>query len=353
MYKCLFSWLQCFFFFLAGKEVEGEAPHFIQPLVSVEVVEGNSASLQCKLTGKPEPRIEWFKGDVNVKDIKRIKCRFDGELATLKIMATELDDEADYKCVAENDFGSASCTSELLVNEPATKPDFKEKMKPFDVTEGEPATFSVKVIGHPPAIVDWFHGKDKMEDEGRVHMVDDEETGSYSLTINNTVLEDAGVYKCVAVNEEGQATCKAALAVKEKLQKPDIEIEEAKGTVVVSDGDVVSLNATVKGKPEPTVQWYKDDQKLRKTSRLKMDAKNGEVSLVILDAKPGDSGLYKCEATNKAGSAKRTFDVNIPGMRHRIFFSLLILSPQSETVSHTMWFFVHNSILRVTLSYAA
>ena len=312
-------WLLLFsLIFCAEKPAQGEAPQFTQPLETVEVTEGSSATLECRVKGIPEPTVAWFKDGSSVADGKRYKTRFDGERATFKITTTELDDEGEYKCVVKNAFGSASCLSELLVNEANAKPEFAEKMKPVDVTEGEPATFTVKVTGNPTPVIDWYQGKEQLEDKGRIEMVDDEETNIYSLTIKDTVSEDAGMYKCVAINEEGQASSKAALAVKVVITEPAFETEEGESSekatpVKVGEGDVVSLSAVVKGKPAPTVNWYKDDQKLRETSRLKMDAKDGELSLIILEAKPDDSGTYKCQAKNTGGKAEKTFDVNVHG----------------------------------------
>lgn len=287
---------------------------FIESLQPVEVVQGTPAKLQCKVTGKPEPNIEWFKDNEPVKEDKRIKVRFDGELCTLKILSTELEDEGAYKCVAKNDFGSVSCASELLVNEPNKKPEFIEKMKPVSVTEGEPARFDVTVEGIPLPEVDWFKGKDKLEDEGRYVMMDDEEAGIFTLIVEDTVPDDAGTYKCVAANEEGQASSKAALAVKEKTIVPEFTDEEESAPINVTDGDEVCLSVGIKGKPVPNVEWYKDGKKLRKTSRLKMDEKGDKFSLQILNVSPEDSGTYKCEASSKAGTVMRTFDVNVAGM---------------------------------------
>lgn len=311
--NCLFVIMFLYYYHFFTEKPQGKAPNFTKPLEAVEVMEGSAATLECKVTGTPEPSIAWFKDGESVADVKRYKTRFDGEKATLKITTTELDDEGEYKCVAENTFGSASCSSELLVNEQNVKPAFEEKMKPVNVTAGEPAQFSVKVAGNPPPVIDWYKGKDRLEDEGRIEMVDDEDSGTYSLTINDTFAEDAGTYKCVAENEEGQASCKAALAVKEVITEPVFETEQEAAPVKVGEGDVVSLSAVVKGKPEPAVDWYKDDEKLRETSRLKMDAKDGEHSLIILEAKPEDSGIYKCEAKSKGGMAEKTFDVDVKG----------------------------------------
>ena len=290
---------------------------FIESLQPVEVVQGSPAKLQCKVTGVPEPSIEWFRDSEPVKEDKRIKIRFDGELSSLKILSTELEDEGAYKCVAKNDLGSVSCASELLVNEPNKKPEFIEKMKPVNVTEGEPARFDVTVEGNPLPVVDWFKGKDKLNDEGRYVMMANEEAGIFTLIVEDTVPEDAGTYKCVAANEEGQASSKAALAVKEKMIAPEFTDLEESAPINVTDGDEVCLSVGIKGKPVPSVEWYKDDKKLRKTSRLKIDEKGDKFSLVILDVTADDSGTYKCEASSKAGTIARTFDVNVAGMLFR------------------------------------
>lgn len=287
---------------------------FIESLQPVEVVQGSPAKLQCKVTGTPEPIIEWFRDSEPVKEDKRIKMRFDGELCTLKILSTELEDEGAYKCVAKNDIGSVSCASELLVNEPNKKPEFIEKMKPVNVTEGEQARFDVTIEGNPLPVVDWFKGKDKLEDEGRYVMMDDEEAGIFTLIVEDTVPDDAGTYKCIAANEEGQTSSKAALVVKEKMIAPEFTDGEESAPISVTDGDEVCLSVGIKGKPVPSVEWYKDDKKLRKTSRLKMDEKGDKFSLVILNVAPEDSGTYKCEASSKAGTVTRTFDVNVSGM---------------------------------------
>ena len=211
---------------------------YAESLQPVEVVEGSPAKLQCKVTGVPEPSIEWLRDSEPVKEDK-----YD----------------------AENDLGSVSCASELLVNEPNKKPEFIEKMKPVNVTEGEPARFDATVEGNPLQVVDWFKGKDKLDDEGRYVMMDDEEAGNSTLIVKDTVPEDAGTYKCVAADKEGQARSKAALAVKEKMISPEFTDEEASASINVTDGDE-------------------------------------------------DSGVSKCDAKSKMGTVTRTNDVKVQGM---------------------------------------
>ena len=177
----------------------------------------------CKVKGKPEPKVEWLKDGQPVVENQRIKIQFDDGTSTLRFTKTELDDEGEYKCVAKNDLGEVTSTVELLVNEVSVRPEFMEKMKPVDVKEGEEARFDVRITGTPTPVVDWYKGKDKIEDEGRFVIVDDEEDELFSLIIDDVRSDDSGTYKCVAANEEGEVTCLAKLTVQEKPKKPVTE----------------------------------------------------------------------------------------------------------------------------------
>ena len=203
-------------FLSLAEETKDGPPVFAEPLAEVEVTEGSAAQLQCRVTSQAEAAIEWFKDDEAIVPNERVKTRFDGELCTLRLMPSELDDEGEYKCVARNEFGSASCSAEVLVNEPNAKPEFMEKLKPVDVVEGDDAELRVCVTANPEPTVEWFRGSDKIEEDERHVMRGDPEEGVYTLTIKGVQPADAGSYKCVASNEEGKVSCKVAVAVKEK-----------------------------------------------------------------------------------------------------------------------------------------
>ena len=186
-------------------------------------MEGSQAKLVCEVKGKPEPKVEWFKDGQPVLENQRIKMQFDGETSTLRFTKIELDDEGEYKFVARNELGEVSSTAELFVNEASVRPEFTDKMKPIDVKEGEEARFDVRITGTPTPVVEWYKGKDKIEDEGRFMIVDDEEDELFSLIIDDVRSDDSGTYKCVAANEEGEVAGLAKLTVRDKTEKPVIE----------------------------------------------------------------------------------------------------------------------------------
>ena len=251
----------------------------------------------------------------------------------MSLKPSELDDEGEYECVARNELGSVSSTAELLVNEGNRKPEFVEKLKNISVQPGEEARFDVRVIGSPPPEVDWFKGKESLEDEGRFLMVDDVEEDLFSLIIEDAQPSDSGEYECVAFNEVGEVSCKGNLVVEETLVAPQL-INEVEGAapmleeaiiapefaeegesapVVIEEGGDISLSADVRGRPTPDVQWSKDGKDLKSTEHLDVGEVDGKHTLLVKGATPEDSGVYKCHATSKGGVAERPFDVQVIG----------------------------------------
>ena len=106
----------------------------------------------------------------------------------------------------------------------------------------------------------------------------------------------------------------------EPMIAPEFVDDVESGPINAEEGADVELVAVVKGKPTPDVEWYKDEKPLTKTSRFDTRRRGDKFSLVILNVTPDDSGLYKCLAKSKRGSAIKTFEVNVEGMFHGFFF---------------------------------
>lgn len=302
------------FLVVAAKSPEGKAPEVIKPAKDVEVEGGKPARIECQISGQPKPNVEWFKDSEKVKETKRVKLETDDEKFSLNFKATELEDEGDYKCVARNEFGSVSTNAELLVNEALAKPDFKDKMKNITVQAGRVARFDVCVTGTPNPEVDWLKGEEKIEDDGRFALVDDEGDGLFSLIIEDAKPEDAGKYEFIAFNEVGEVSCKANLVVEEALVAPEFVAQAESAPIVIEDGGDLKLDVELKeGKPKPQVEWFKDDRPVKVDDHLALTDEGGLHSLRITGTTPEDSGLYKFKVSSKAGSIERAFDVHIAG----------------------------------------
>lgn len=320
------SWLTSFIFICIAKRPEGRAPEVVRDATDIEVEQGESARIECQITGNPIPHVEWFRDSEKVKETKRIKLKADEETFSLNFKETELDDEGDYKCVARNEFGSVSTQAELLVNEATTKPEFKDKLKNVNVQLGKEARFDVFVTGFPLPEVDWMKEGEKIEDDGCFILLDGQEDGQFSLIINNVKPEHTGKYECIAFNEVGEASCNGNLVVEELLIAPEFAAEAESAPMIGDEGEAIELAVELKkGHPEPEIEWFKGDTPVEIDERVAFAVEENLHSLTIAKATPEDSGSYRFKATSKAGSIERSFNVQIEGIEPNIGITMNLM----------------------------
>uniref|UniRef100_A0A3Q3EP86 Ig-like domain-containing protein n=1 Tax=Labrus bergylta TaxID=56723 RepID=A0A3Q3EP86_9LABR len=66
-----------------------------------------------------------------------------------------------------------------------------------------------------------------------------------------------------------------------------------------------------KGKPIPDILWFKNDTLLSEGCHFTFVYDDNECSLVVLNARPEDSGVYTCTARNLAGSVSCKAELTI------------------------------------------
>ena len=93
-----------------------------------EVVIGEEAVVECRVTGDPTPAVTWSKDGVDVVNGSGIVIRDPqllgngSVLSVLSIVATDIEDDGVYACNATNHVGSDSLSIELnLLGELAHK----------------------------------------------------------------------------------------------------------------------------------------------------------------------------------------------------------------------------------------
>lgn len=284
-------------------------PEILEPLKPTEAVEEESVTLECKIKETPSQVIEWFKNGAKLKENRRITTEVKNGVARLKISQVRSDDKGDYKIIIRNDSGSSTSTANLVVKE-LVRPEFKVKLKSRDAFVGDEVRLEVQVKAFPRPVVEWYHGSTKLYDRDRHKILVDETTGTYTLVITDTQIDDEGSYKCTVSNSAGKATNRCEINVKEKPVAPTFEGDEP-GPMYFHPGDEVNVNVKLKAKPKADVKWYKDGKPLKDTTRMDIRNRGDSYYIVILSAKPEDTGIYKCEASNKLGKASRTFDVKV------------------------------------------
>lgn len=267
----------------------------------------------CRLNATPKPNIEWTKNGRPINESRRVRTEFDGELSSLVISDLRADDSGEYQCIAKNNIGTASCRTTLVVSEAMNEPEFKEPLKDLELVEGDEAVFEVRVSAKPEPVVEWYLRKMRIKSKGKYTIDEDTDRQKYSLIIACCRREDSGQYGCVVKNSAGEITCSAELKVSDKVAAPTFIQGTEEQLFEVWEGAPVKLFVQAKGKPTPQVEWFKENRLARRVKHVELQTEGDKSILLIPKAVPDDSGNYRVEATNPAGTAVKPFTVKVNG----------------------------------------
>ncbi|XP_015740349.1 immunoglobulin-like and fibronectin type III domain-containing protein 1 isoform X3 [Coturnix japonica] len=92
-------------------------------------------------------------------------------------------------------------------------PDFERKPVSLTLQEGKSAIFRAAVKGVPAPEVKWKRAKGEMNDPAKYLMFYSPATSEHILQINKINAGDSDLYRCIAVNEYGEASCAAGLRI--------------------------------------------------------------------------------------------------------------------------------------------
>lgn len=212
------------------------SPTFRRRLCSSVGRLGDNVTLACDIRSSPNPVTSWYRNGELVVRTKRVTPTWNGETAMLEIQNLEMDDAGVYTCVAENEFGKAECSTEVVVTEdnpsrPAA-PVFVEPLNDVVTEEGRAIELLTRIQGGYPCFCEtvtpnnklrstgdgpleivWSKDNKEIPDCEDFHYVDYGD-GRYGLRIADAFIEDSGEYSCEVFNRSGDATCSARLWVK-------------------------------------------------------------------------------------------------------------------------------------------
>lgn len=76
---------------------------------------GDSATLECRISGSPELKVKWFKDGKEMISGRKYKMTVKENTAILKILTAEKGDTAEYKMEVSNKVGKDQCTCSVNV----------------------------------------------------------------------------------------------------------------------------------------------------------------------------------------------------------------------------------------------
>ncbi|VTJ81530.1 Hypothetical predicted protein, partial [Marmota monax] len=269
-------------------------------LINVSVLVNQLTSLLCEVEGTPSPIITWYKDDVQVTESSAVQIVNNGKM--LKLFKATAEDAGRYSCKAINIAGTSQKYFNIDVLVPPTIIGASSPNE-VSVVLNHNTTIECQVKGTPFPVIHWFKdGKPLFLGDPNVEFLD----RGQILRVKNARRSDKGRYQCVVSNAAG----KQAKDVKLNIYIPPT-IKGGNVTTEVSAlvNSIIKLECEPRGLPLPTVTWYKDGQLVMSSSQV-LYIDKGQF-LHIPRAQVSDSSIYTCRATNVAGTAEKSFHVDV------------------------------------------
>ena len=98
---------------------------------------------------------------------------------------------------------------------------------------------------------------------------------------------------------------------------------------------IIKLECETRGLPMPVITWYKDGQPVISSAQA-LYVEKGQF-LHIPRAQVSDSATYKCQVTNIAGAAEKSFHVDIYGKENTFVFIMCFLPVLPNTPTSNLF----------------
>ncbi|XP_039503094.1 myosin light chain kinase, smooth muscle isoform X2 [Pimephales promelas] len=291
-------------------------PSFDYQPQSQEVMQGEKVTFRCQVSGSPVPTVSWVKDGAPLRQTSGVSTRQEGSLHVLCLENAHITDTGQYGCTATNKKGKTAVHWSLTVKRArveAKAPVFSSTLKDCSVSEGQDFILQCSVEGRPLPEISWMHNDKPIPYSHTMF-----ENSKAQLKVQAAVLEDAGVYSCVAVNDHGRAVCTACVLVTAKqsvkrsaahsvtdVRRPSAPVF-LKGLqdLRVMDGSQVTMTVEVSGNPAPEVVWLHNGKEIQESEDFHFEKKGCQYTLFIQEVFPEDTGTYTCEVWNEAGDAR-------------------------------------------------
>ncbi|XP_037039189.1 hemicentin-1-like isoform X2 [Bradysia coprophila] len=264
-------------------------------------------NLHCPVNGVPKPVKLWYKKRYN----ETIELPF---TENVKIKNFQSHDEGIYVCEAKNQIGVSQEIKYHVTGRADVAPS---------ILKSNPSTVRVRLgddvkvhcqcgLCMPLTEFNWFFNEQQNSHNIFIgqHLAMGEignNSARLDLEILNVTERNSGEYICRFKNDYGYDEIVVRVEV---LSPPQIENLSIENPFHVKDKDVIvagsssHIKCAVKGKPLPTIRWWKDGIPIVYDGRI---FANDNGTLTVTETRVSDAGVYQCQAANPAGIIAQNF----------------------------------------------
>lgn len=225
----------------------------------------------------------------------------------LEISEAQMGDAGRYECHLVNDVGKATGECNVTVHKIFKPPVFTRHLKDVKQIKDCDARLICEVGANPKPDVQWLHnGKPIDAEDGSRYRIKNN-GNTRTLIIRRLEDGDAGEYKCIAKNREGQAESSCNLELVEFVEKQRSDAPEFLKTIgdeLVFRGMSARFTALVTGNPEPDFEFTFNGEPLEPTDRIHIAReRSGIIRLSMAYVEECDIGTYGLRVWNEHGEA--------------------------------------------------
>ncbi|XP_047443825.1 hemicentin-1 isoform X2 [Mugil cephalus] len=278
----------------------------------VKIKVNSTLTLECVAQAFPTPALQWYKDGQILQTDDHVSITASGRIVQIK--HAQVSDTGRYTCVATNIAGEDEKDFDVNIQVPpnfnkpggvgdaTSPPGFGGDAR--DVILNNPISLYCETNAVPPPTLTWYKDGQLLTSNDKVLIL----PGGRVLQIPRAQVEDSGRYTCVAVNEAGEDSIQYDVRV---LLPPIIRGTDGDlpDEVTVLVNKTTQLDCHVDGNPAPKITWFKDNQPIGSSGPHRI-LSNGR-TLQVLTAQVSDTGRYVCVADNVAGSAEKSFNLNV------------------------------------------
>ncbi|XP_053737549.1 hemicentin-1 isoform X1 [Synchiropus splendidus] len=278
----------------------------------VKIKINSTLTLECIAQAFPTPVLQWYKDGQILRVDEHVSITGNGRIVQIK--HTQVSDTGRYTCVATNVAGEDEKDFDVNIQVPphfgrigglgdTTSPSgFGVEAR--EVILNNPISLYCETNAVPPPTLTWYQDGQLLSSSDSVLIL----PGGRVLQISRAQTDHSGRYTCVAINEAGEDSIQYDIRV---LLPPTIRGTESDlpSEVTVLVNKTTQMECYVDGNPAPKITWFKDNLPISSSSLIRITS-NGRI-IQVMDAQVADTGRYVCVADNIAGSAEKSFHLNV------------------------------------------